>query len=155
MCQGFPSALLLVSLHISRVISCPQIGGLTLAVVLDCTESQLYKNLSKSESPNDQQPILDKRIEVYRTQTLPVLKYLDEKSKLTVVCLLVIVKVIFSSSQMFLFPSTRNKSVIIHVLHPIAVWYTFEASLGFKSIPASIIQTVTLRILWHAYARCQ
>lgn len=66
-----------------------QIGGLTLAVLLDCSEDQLYKNVQmrrkKTQRLDDQEEALRKRIELYKTHTLPVIKYLDDQYKLTVV----------------------------------------------------------------------
>ncbi|MFH4973836.1 hypothetical protein AB6A40_000545 [Gnathostoma spinigerum] len=71
-----------------------QMGRLDLALLVDCTENFCIQNISRryaesSENPNgrlDNRPEIARvRLNAFKQNTLPMLKYLDDKSKLKVV----------------------------------------------------------------------
>ncbi|KAI1706746.1 adenylate kinase domain-containing protein [Ditylenchus destructor] len=71
-----------------------QLGRLDLAILIDCTEQYCKDNLKKryldgkeegSERGDDEEGIVKIRLGLFKQNTLPMLKYLDDKGKLRVV----------------------------------------------------------------------
>jgi len=60
------------------------IGGLSHAILIDVDEDFMRKNVDSSE-PNGKPEVVNKRISFFKHETLPILGYLDDNQKLTVV----------------------------------------------------------------------
>uniref|UniRef100_A0A183D2J4 Adenylate kinase n=1 Tax=Gongylonema pulchrum TaxID=637853 RepID=A0A183D2J4_9BILA len=62
-----------------------------LAILIDCTEQFCTESIkkrretSKEIRPDDAPEVVNTRLEVFKQNTLPMLKYLDDKGKLKVV----------------------------------------------------------------------
>ncbi len=72
-----------------------QVGGLTLAVLLDCDEGYMRKKLQERAASNprfdDNHAAIMNRLKLYKHNTLPVLAHYDDLGKLHVVSLTCIV----------------------------------------------------------------
>lgn len=72
-----------------------QLGRLDIAVLIDCTEAFCKENLHKrfedskerggNERPDDDETPTKQRLGLFKQNTLPMLKHLDDKNKLKVV----------------------------------------------------------------------
>ncbi|VDK82763.1 unnamed protein product, partial [Onchocerca ochengi] len=68
-----------------------QIGRLDLVILIDCTEEfcteiiEKHKNAGMEVRPNDNPEALKTRLQMFKQNTLPMLKYFDDKKKLKVV----------------------------------------------------------------------
>ncbi|KAM3728558.1 Adenylate kinase isoenzyme [Dirofilaria immitis] len=68
-----------------------QIGRLDLVILIDCTEEYCIETIQKRKKegmtvrPDDSTKIINARLQMFKQNTLPMLKYFDDKGKLKVV----------------------------------------------------------------------
>jgi len=92
-----------------------QIGRIDAAIVIDSTEERLRRKLLQRDPhhsrPDDTTLAIENRLKIFKTETLPVVEYFDNKGLLTVVSLLFdcFVLVIFSHSVYLLLCSAAQK----------------------------------------------